>query len=319
MRVLLAPISNGLGDLICSLPVLQALIESGQTTYLVLRSSAQAGLEERIEGLAGAINEADLSEALNPEGTRLINLRDHPLQKDHVWGSPAFMQDFSDLHIDEIVRRIARDFGVILEAAEPRPLKANKLTALEGKVLFIPGSRGSQKCWPAQNWLELARLLAQQNLNTVVIGQPEQCIEVKELLEAGLSWYPTPSLVAALDAVSSARAVIGADTGLMHLAVQQLTPTVALFRYNAVFARKLPHVRSLIAPICLTECLELEFASDCNTQLTFAKPEGKEEEKGEAFYWTTWKCQAQSQERCMNRIQVASVVEALMELLDNRA
>ena len=60
-RVYVAPISFGLGDLVVSLPVVQALIaqaqQVGDDTWLVARSSAQTKLAERIEGLAGWVEE----------------------------------------------------------------------------------------------------------------------------------------------------------------------------------------------------------------------------------------------------------------------
>ena len=59
----LAPVANGLGDLIVSLPALQALIKTGEPTYLVTRSPFQEGLEARIAGLAGSIREIDFDTA----------------------------------------------------------------------------------------------------------------------------------------------------------------------------------------------------------------------------------------------------------------
>ena len=53
-RVYVAPISFGLGDLVVSLPAIQALIAQGRhhgdETWLVARSAAQARLAERIDG-----------------------------------------------------------------------------------------------------------------------------------------------------------------------------------------------------------------------------------------------------------------------------
>lgn len=64
----LAPVANGLGDLIVSLPALQALIKTGQPTYLVTRSPFQEGLEARIAGLAGSIREIDFDTAQRKAG-----------------------------------------------------------------------------------------------------------------------------------------------------------------------------------------------------------------------------------------------------------
>src|ERR1700722_13155094 len=103
-RVLVAPVSYGLGDLVVSLPVAQALIaegrDRGDETWLVSRSRSQALLASRITGLSGWIDEADLEPGLS--GDRLVDLRDHPLQRDYWWGSPAFEAAYGPLGINEI-------------------------------------------------------------------------------------------------------------------------------------------------------------------------------------------------------------------------
>jgi hypothetical protein len=61
-RVYVAPISFGLGDLVVSLPAIQALIAQGRhddtETWLVTRSDTQARLAGRIAGLTGWVDEA---------------------------------------------------------------------------------------------------------------------------------------------------------------------------------------------------------------------------------------------------------------------
>ena len=86
-RTLLAPVSYGLGDLVVSLPAVQALIGEDQPVWLVARAPAQRLLAERIAGLAGVVDEAEL---VRGTGDRFIDLRDHPLQRDCWWGSAAF-------------------------------------------------------------------------------------------------------------------------------------------------------------------------------------------------------------------------------------
>ncbi|MBU6454109.1 MAG: hypothetical protein KGS72_20180 [Cyanobacteria bacterium REEB67] len=322
-RVYLAPISNGLGDLICSLPVLQSLIASGRETYLVRRSTAQQGFDERIDGLAGSIDENELEQISAGASVQVINLRDHPLQTDHIWGSPEFLQKYPQLYIDEIIRRIAADKGVDIDGLSCRPLLSKKVQALTGKIAFIPGSRGLQKCWPASHWLTLAQLLRERRgFECRVIGEPDQSPIVKELLAAGLIWHPTPTIGEALDALSSVRAVVGVDTGAMHMAVQQLVPTVALFRYNALFARQKAYVRSLLAPTCDRACLALEFASVGNKIVSYKTSDiqaKSEAEKTSEFYWETWKCQMPPAQHCMTGISAEAVYENLLQLSSTAA
>ena len=79
-RTYIAPISFGLGDLIVSLPAIQALIteHKPRETWLVARASGQAALADRIAGLGGCVDE----DAFEPAGAgdSFFDLRDHALQ-----------------------------------------------------------------------------------------------------------------------------------------------------------------------------------------------------------------------------------------------
>src|SRR5690348_7018014 len=105
-RTLLAPVSFGLGDLVVSLPAIQALVNENARLWLVARAPSQRLLAERIAGLAGVVDEAGLTRR---PGDRLIDLRDHPLQRDYWWGSAAFAAEFGRLNINDILDRICRD------------------------------------------------------------------------------------------------------------------------------------------------------------------------------------------------------------------
>jgi hypothetical protein len=99
-RQFVAPISFGLGDLVVSLPVVQAAVStgalSGTETWLVTRSHSQVALAERISGLSGTVPEHDVA-IWPPEA--LVDLRDHPLQRDYWWGSPEFTAVYGTLSI----------------------------------------------------------------------------------------------------------------------------------------------------------------------------------------------------------------------------
>ena len=119
-RTLLAPVSYGLGDLVVSLPAVQALIGEGQPVWLVARAPAQRLLAERIAGLAGVVDEAELGRGT---GDRFIDLRDHPLQRDYWWGSAAFEAESGPMNINQILQLICRDFGI---NADFQPADASK-------------------------------------------------------------------------------------------------------------------------------------------------------------------------------------------------
>jgi len=306
-----APIANGLGDLIVCLPAIQWLVSTGIPTHLVIRSPEQAGLSSQIAGLAGTIDEVALDADALPPGALYINMRAHPLQKDHIWGSVEFESKYPGYKITEVLKGISADWQISADYDHLQPLSHKSVDECAGKVLLVPGSAGRAKYWPAHYWSELAALLAHDGMECVVIGQPDKSDIVAELIgSAHLPHFATPTLVDALDAISSARAVVAVDTGLMHMAVHQGVPTVALFRSNTMFLRPLAYCRNLIAPACDPRCIAQEFAAVPNQMLTYDK--GNET----YTYWKTWDCLVHDQPtHCMSQIAVAQVHAAVAELM----
>ncbi|CAN5123119.1 hypothetical protein BH11CYA1_BH11CYA1_16260 [soil metagenome] len=311
MAFYLAPVANGLGDLIVSLPALQALINTGQPTYLVTRSPFQEGLEARIEGLAGSVRETEFESAQLKAGDTYFNLRNHPLQTDHIWASPEFERQYPGYKINHVLKGICADFGIDANYDHLTPLPFTTRLEAKDTVIFIPGSAGIVKCWPVQHWLDLAAELKSKGQKLAVLGQPERSEIVRDCLKAGLEHIPTPTIIDALDVISSAQSVVAVDTGLMHIALHQMIPTVSLFRYNVMFQRDYPHVRSLVAPLCQQSCIDIEFSAVPNKVVNFDI--FKENEN--LTYWETWKCTSEKwEERCMSAITVESVLGAVTEL-----
>ena len=251
-RTLLAPVSYGLGDLVVSLPALQALIMDEQCVWLVARAPAQRLLAERVAGLAGVVAEAEL--VCGP-GDRLIDLRDHPVQRDYWWGSAAFEAEWGPMNINQILQLICRDFGIKADFSRPLPLRAEPRPELAGTVLLVPETDGAHKTWPAGSWAALAaRLRADgHGVAQVTKGDDVPSLDPAEIpaLAAG-----TPAL--SVDALSSCRAVVGIDTGLTHIAVQQGTPTVVICRRSSVYVRPWPHCAALRGEGCTDECMAAE-------------------------------------------------------------
>ncbi len=311
MTVFLAPVANGLGDLIVSLPALQALIETGQPTFLVIRSPYQEGLEARITGLAGVLREIEFDEASLKSSDRYFNLRNHPLQTDHIWASPEFERKYPGYKINHVLKGICTDFGIQANFDDLSPLPFKFRHESEDLVLFIPGSTGIVKCWPTQRWLRLAAEINSRGQKLALLGQPERSEIVRDCLNAGLEHISTPTIIDALDIISSAKGVIAVDTGLMHLAVHQQIPTVSLFRYNVMFQRDYPHARSLTAPRCHQSCIDREFSAVPNKVVNIGTAKPNETLR----YWETFQCIADNwEERCMHAIEVESVLEAMKEL-----
>lgn len=304
-----APISNGLGDLIVSIPILQALISTGKPTYLIMRSPAQDGLSDCIDGLAGSIREGDFdASALSAQDT-FYNFRDHPLQSDYVWGSEEFEQTYPGFRINDVLSGICSDWNIAADFEVLKPLAFKRLEGCEDKVLLIPGSAGRFKCWPAKHWIDLASRLHDAGAKTLIVGQPERSDVVRDLIDFGLDHIETRTLKDALDVVSSSRCAVSVDTGLMHLCIHQGIPTVALFRYNTMFLRSYPRTRNFVGPVCETVCREREFA-------------GAPNEKIEYEVWELWDpmtCALEDpDEHCMAKIRPDAVSHAVLELFADR-
>jgi len=292
--VYLAPVSFGLGDLVVSLPALQALIDSGHETWLVTRSPVQAELAQRIGGLAGCIAE----DAFDPtdRAARFVDLRAHPLQTDYWWGSPAFEQAYPGWRINDIVGQICSDFGITADFTRPVPLTSVARPELGETVVFVMDSDGATKRWPTERWVSLASMLGRRGIGVRALTRDER----DGPGGVGAACAPTPGDV--VDVLSSARAVVGVDSGPTHVAVQQATPTVTICRRSNVYLRPWPHTRAVLGEPCDPACVaaELEYAYNDHIELS-------------GFEWKPRSCPAEG--RCLEAVQPHHVMDALEQLL----
>jgi len=246
-----APIGTGFGDVLISLPVIDALIARGETVCLVTRSFRQKDIAPRIEGICGEVEEEQLQLTA---GDRYFNLRDHPIQTEHVWGSKEFEAWFGPTDFEKIISIVAHDFQIPISFEHLRPLKCNRRQEALGKIGFVPGSDGFYKHWPTGYWLQLRDALLQAGLEPILIGKPEESPAVNELLNHGLTWVESPTPGDAIDLVSSCRLVVAVDTGLMHAAVQQGIPTVAFIHPKNHHVRSAANCFNLFGIVCPDLC-----------------------------------------------------------------
>jgi hypothetical protein len=310
LKYFFAPIAEGMGDLLITLPVVQALIDTGNPTYLVLRSPKQEGIAEMIAGLAGHLTGPTFLSYKLAKDDCFINMRNHPIQTEHIFGTDEFFESFGRINIVDVVGLICKDLiidrlGIDCDWKNFQPLAFSVEEAIKDKIVFVPGSAGSFKCWPAKNWLQLHALLASRDLKVVMVGEPHRSKEVQELRDAGLEWHPTPTFADAVNVVSSARAIVTVDTGLMHLSVQQQKPTVALIMERSIFVRREPNSYPVFAPDCVTQCLGWTEAKP-NSSVHFT-------EYGDFKFVD---CSAPSYNWCMDRIDVSRVFATLKEALN---
>ena len=114
---------------------------------------------------------------------------------------------------------------------------------------------GADKRWPVNHWAAAAALLRVDGHDVAQVTR-RQGLSALDAIGIPAVIAPTPG--DAVDVLSACRAVIGIDTGLTHIAVQQSTPTVTICRPRSVYVRPWPHSVALRGASCRAECLEAE-------------------------------------------------------------
>jgi Glycosyltransferase family 9 (heptosyltransferase) len=299
-RTYIAPISFGLGDLLVSLPAIEALISENQPgeTWLVARAAGQAALADRIPGLGGRVDEDAFDPAAGTDDP-FLDLRDHPLQRDYWWGSPEFDRAVGPLAINEILACICADFGIPADFSQPVPLVArHKRPEVRDTVLLVTESDGTKR-WAPERWAELAGEIRNGGNDVCMVTRDEPDAEMSG---TGVDAVRAPTPGDAVDLLTSSRAVVGIDTGLTHIAAQQGTPTVGIYRDRAVYFRPWRHCRAVVGDPCDESCQSVERAHAYNTRVS---------SPGAA--WQPRSCPVGA--RCLEKVRPADVIDALEEVL----
>lgn len=252
MTVFIAAPGKRLGDGVVMLPALQAALASGLQIRFVARSPYQIELADLVPGLTW-IAEPDFNKYILSGGDRYHDFFAHSAFQTYSFDTLKFNQSFAGANIDHLIALACRDFGLPPPLAHPQPLPFDRRNEFANCIVLVPGATSGSKRWPLNHWLDLYKQLSIYFL-VVCIGEPEKSKAVKEVIEAGIAHLPTPTVRDALDAVSSCRSVISADTGLMHLAVHQGTPTIALFNQHSIWARPHASLKAIKAKACTREC-----------------------------------------------------------------
>ncbi len=120
----------------------------------------------------------------------------------------------------------APDYGIqVIQTKLPVKLPAAYIVGLHGT------SRAS-KLWPTQHWVALGKHLSGQDLSLLLPwGNEEEHKRAKEIAAnvPQAIVLPKLSLSQLATVLAGAKAVVGVDTGLAHLAVALKTPTVAIY------------------------------------------------------------------------------------------
>ena len=122
--------------------------------------------------------------------------------------------------------------------AQLQPLELRAVAALprcniNGPVLLHPGSGGRAKCWPVERFLTLAHRLAAAGIAVeIILGEVELERYPRENIAAFTAAFAVhrhPPLCELADRLAAARAYIGNDSGVSHLAGEMGIPSLVLF------------------------------------------------------------------------------------------
>jgi len=99
-------------------------------------------------------------------------------------------------------------------------------------VVFLTATSRDDKLWPESHWLDLGRRLQEQGFGIVLpAGNPVERARAIRLAEGipGAVAAPPLGIAELASVLAGARAAVGVDTGLTHLAVALKVPTIALY------------------------------------------------------------------------------------------
>jgi heptosyltransferase-2 len=170
-----------------------------------------------------------------------------------------------------------------------RFLQQHQLGNARTLVALVPGAAHATKEWPEHHWVTLVSLLAEQQLDLVIVGGVKETTLGNRLAMVGgpraASSAGVFDLAGTAALLKRARCVIAGDTGVMHLAtavgtpvVTLLGPTVGAFGFLPYRARATVLERDLscrpcskmggpVCPLVHHHCLELITPAEVNEAL----------------------------------------------------
>ena len=104
-------------------------------------------------------------------------------------------------------------------------------------IVALHGTSRDSKLWPIENWIDLGRELAKQNLKLALPWANEAELaranaiasQLKNAQANNCIVLPKLSIAQIANIISNAKAAIGVDTGLSHLAAALNIPTIAIY------------------------------------------------------------------------------------------
>jgi hypothetical protein len=237
MTVFFKVLGSGIGDVVVCKSTFESFCRNTtENVVFVARGPRQVGLSKLLDGAVSEVKEFEIEESMK-DGDSVINLRDHPWQREHDWFSADFKVRYPNIKILEILDDICRDKGIAGNARAFKPFAFEFDSRAANKVIVMPGTTMKAKKMKPTFWQNLVEQLRAKNIQTIMLGSADASPEITELVDLGIEHIATPELQDAINLISSSKAVVSVDTGLMHIAVQQGIKTVAIFGQCEIYYR----------------------------------------------------------------------------------
>lgn len=166
-----------------------------------------------------------------------------------------------DLHaIDRLRVLFAATFDYAVDLGVPAPVPfASPPASQPAQTLLVHGTTWTSKEYPEAGWRALIEKLAAAGHRVALLsGSAAEHERALRLAGAVAEAIPPASLLAACERISTARLVIGVDSGLTHLAAVLGRPTVGL--YGATSAQRTgvrgPYALDLVSAFECSPCLQ---------------------------------------------------------------
>jgi heptosyltransferase I len=99
-------------------------------------------------------------------------------------------------------------------------------------IIALHGTSRDSKLWPIENWVSLGKELAKQNLNLVLPWASDaELARANQIVNQlkNTTVLPKLSIAQIANVIGNAKAAVGVDTGLSHLAAALNIPTIAIY------------------------------------------------------------------------------------------
>jgi heptosyltransferase I len=134
----------------------------------------------------------------------------------------------------------APDYGISSESNAAASLMAVDSQSIDlnvdlkhDYVIALHGTSRDSKLWPIENWVGLGKELAKQDLNLALPWASEaelaRAKQIANQLPSTTTVLPKLSILQMAGMITNAKAAVGVDTGLSHLAAALNIPTIAIY------------------------------------------------------------------------------------------